>query len=355
MALFSTPPRSICILRLSAIGDVCHAIAVVQAIQRHWPNTEITWVVGKVEAPLVNALPGIKVICFDKKAGWHGIKHVWQQLKSQRFDALLDMQVALRASVLSLGIKAKYRVGFSKNRTKEGQWLFTNKHLPNTHSVHVLDNMADFARYIGVPFTVPQWSIPLNAEDNSVAQQHIHQPTLVISPAASKDERNWLPERYAAIADYAATKGLAVILCGSPSEREQQLGQQIISYSQTPITNLIGKTTLLQLTALLRAATVVLAPDSGPAHLATTQNTPVIGLYGHSNPTRTGPYLSEKYTVSVYQHVAEQHYGKPLVDLPWGARVKGNDIMSQISVAMVIEKLDSVLSSLMSFALKENQ
>ncbi len=68
MALFSTPPRSICILRLSAIGDVCHAIAVVQAIQRHWPTTEITWVVGKVEAQLVNALPNINVISFDKKA-----------------------------------------------------------------------------------------------------------------------------------------------------------------------------------------------------------------------------------------------------------------------------------------------
>ncbi|WP_256383505.1 glycosyltransferase family 9 protein [Photobacterium toruni] len=345
MALFSTPPRSICILRLSAIGDVCHAIAVVQAIQHQWPTTEITWVAGKVEAQLINALPNIKVISFDKKAGWHGIKQVWQQLKSHRFDALLDMQVALRASVLSLGIKAKYRIGFSKNRTKEGQWLFTNKHLPNTDSVHVLDNMADFARYIGVPFSAPEWNIPLTAEDNSIAEQYIQQPTLVISPAASKDERNWLSERYAAIADYAVTKGLAVILCGSPTEREQQLGQHIISLSKVPIINLIGKTTLLQLTALLRAATVVLAPDSGPAHLATTQNTPVIGLYGHSNPARTGPYLSQPYTVSVYQQVAEQHYGKPLGELSWGARVKGGDIMPQISVAMVREKLDSVLKS----------
>ncbi|MCP4956468.1 glycosyltransferase family 9 protein [Photobacterium aquimaris] len=344
MALFSTPPRSICILRLSAIGDVCHAITVVQAIQRQWPTTEITWVAGKVEAQLINALPNIKVISFDKKAGWNGIKHVWQQLKSHRFDVLLDMQVALRASVLSLGIKAKYRVGFSKNRTKEGQWLVTNQHLPNTDSIHVLDNMADFARFIGVPFTTPEWNIPLTTADNSIAEQYIHQPTLVISPAASKDERNWLPERYAAIADYAATKGLTVILCGSPTEREQQLGQQIISHSQAAITNLIGKTTLLQLTALLRAATVVLAPDSGPAHLATTQNTPVIGLYGHSNPARTGPYLSQPYTVSVYQQVAEQHYGKPLGELPWGARVKGSDIMPQISVAMVKEKLDLILS-----------
>ena len=140
MALFTAPPRSICILRLSAIGDVCHAISVVQAIQAHWPSTEITWVSGKIEAQLIGDLPGIKVVVFDKKAGWAGMKAVWKALKGQKFDALLHMQAALRASALSLGIKARYRIGFSKNRTKEGQWLFTNRHLPSTESFHVLDN-----------------------------------------------------------------------------------------------------------------------------------------------------------------------------------------------------------------------
>ncbi|WP_318487453.1 glycosyltransferase family 9 protein [Photobacterium leiognathi] len=346
MALFTTAPQSICILRLSAIGDVCHAIAVVQAIQKHWPETSITWVVGKTEAQLVSQLPNIKVVSFDKKAGWQGIKAVWNTLKGQKFDALLDMQVALRASLLSLGIKARYKVGFSRQRAKEGQWLFTNRKLPQTNAPHVLDNFAEFARYIGVPFTAPDWQIPLSNEDIAFAQQYTNKPTLIISPAASKDERNWLIERYAAVADHAVSKGLNVILCGSPTQREQTLGEKIIQHCHHPITNLIGKTSLIQLTALLKYATVVIAPDSGPAHLATTQGTPVIGLYGHSNPTRTGPYLSQQYVVSVYQQFAEKHYGKPVSELPWGARVKGSDIMAAISVDDVITQLDTIIDSL---------
>ncbi|EPG0369934.1 glycosyltransferase family 9 protein [Photobacterium damselae] len=343
MALFSAPPQSLCILRLSAIGDVCHAIAIVQAIQTHWPQTKITWVCGKIEAQIIKDLPNIRVVVFDKKAGYKGMKSVWQQLKSDRFDALLDMQVALRASALSLGIKAKYRIGFSKNRTKEGQWWFTNCHIPNTESFHVLDTFADFARYLGVPFTTPSWHIPLSKDDIEFAQSHIKQPTLVIAPSASKEERNWLSERYAAIADYAHQHQMQVILCGSPAMREVELGKEICNLCQKKPLNLIGKTSLKQLTALLRFATVLIAPDTGPAHLATTQSTPVIGLYAHSNPLRTGPYNSLNTTVSVYDQFAEQQFGQPSAKLPWGTRVKGKDLMQAISLDSVIAQLNKFI------------
>ena len=105
------------------------------------------------------------------------MRAVWSALKGQRFDALLHMQAALRASVLSLGIKAKYRIGFSRNRTKEGQWLFTNKHLPDTDAFHVLDNFAEFARYLGVPFDRPEWHIPLSEQDIRFARQYTGRQT----------------------------------------------------------------------------------------------------------------------------------------------------------------------------------
>lgn len=344
MALFASPPKSLCILRLSAIGDVCHAIAVVQAIQKHWPQTEITWITGKIEAQLIGDLPGIKVIVFDKKTGFSGMKAVWSLLKGQRFDALLHMQAALRASVLSVGIKAKYKIGFSRNRSREGQWLFTNKHLPNTDAYHVLDNFAEFAKYLGVPFDAPEWNIPLSEQDISFAKQYTgDKPTLVISPAASKDERNWLTERYAQLADYACDKGMQVILCGSPAPREIELGKAIEKLCQHPVENLTGKTNLKQLTALLGQANVVLAPDTGPAHLATTQGTPVIGLYAHSNPKRTGPYNSLDYVASVYNQHAKQQHGKPADELPWGTRVKGSDIMKDIDLDGVKSTLDMLV------------
>ncbi len=345
MALFSSAPESLCILRLSAIGDVCHAIAVVQAIQTHWPETKITWITGKIEAQLVTHLPNINVVIFDKKEGLAGMRKVWQQLSTQRFDALLHMQAAIRASVLSIGIKARYKVGFGHNRTREAQRFFTNKHLPVTESIHVLDNFAEFARYIGVPFNKPQWNIPLSPQDLDFAERHLSDsPTLVISPAASKDERNWLTERYADIADYAYEQGLQVVLCGSPAPREVKLGRAISALCRCPLNNLIGNTTLMQLAALLRRATVVIAPDSGPAHLATTQGTPVIGLYAHSNPARTGPYNSQELVASVYDKHAASQYGQPVEKLAWGARAKGNNLMQDISVEMVKQRLDQVLA-----------
>ena len=118
MALFSQAPQSLCILRLSAIGDVCHALAAVQHIQRYWPNTQITWIIGKTEAQLFRHVSGIEFIVYDKKSGWRGVWDLWRQLKHRRFDALLNMQTAFRASILSLGIHAKYRIGFGKQRAR---------------------------------------------------------------------------------------------------------------------------------------------------------------------------------------------------------------------------------------------
>ncbi|OCH74568.1 glycosyltransferase family 9 protein [Vibrio breoganii] len=336
MTLFKSAPKSLCVLRLSAIGDVCHAISVVQAIQKHWPETEITWICGKIEAQLIGDLPGIHVIAFDKKLRLKGMKAVWKQLSSTKFDVLLHMQAALRASALSFGIKAKYKVGFGKNRTKEGQWIFTNKHLPESESFHVLDNFADFARYLGVPFSQPSWNIPVSDEDRQFAKAIIgDKTTLVISAAASKDSRNWLTERYALLADYAIEQGMQVILCGSPAEREVKLAEDITNLTKGSVKDLVGKTSLKQLTAVLSEATVVLAPDSGPAHLATTQGTSVIGLYAHSDPRRTGPYNNLDLVANAYDEHIQKQTGKALKDIPWGTRAKGDDLMASISVEQV--------------------
>ncbi|WP_298941435.1 glycosyltransferase family 9 protein [uncultured Psychromonas sp.] len=347
MPLFSTAPKSICLLRLSAIGDVCHAVAMVQAIQKQWPSTKITWIMGKIEAQLLHDLPNIEVIIFDKKTGYSGMKAIWKQLSDRKFDALLHMQLALRASALTIGIKAKYKIGFNRKRAKEGQWLFTNKKIPDTASQHVLDSFFEFAYFLGIDKITPTWNIPLSSSDIEFAQSISceKKPLFVISPAASKDERNWLTERYAAVADHAITQGFEVVLCGSPAPREVLLGENIQTLMQDKAINLIGQTSLKQLTATLRQASLVLAPDSGPAHIATTQNTPVIGLYGHSNPLRTGPYLSAEHVISVYeQHVQEQHK-KSLSELPWSARAKGEHIMQDISTEQVIEQFTAITSS----------
>lgn len=345
MPLFSSAPESVCFLRLSAIGDTCHAVAAVQALQKHWPSTKVTWIIGKVEAQLLDGLEGVELIVFDKKQGLKGMQKVWSQLKGRRFDALIHMQLALRASLLTVGIKAKYKVGFNFKRAKEGQWLFTNKKISDTTSQHVLDSFMSFIEYLGVPKSPPSWQLPISSNEEAFAQQALNGlPTIIISPAASKDERNWLTERYAQLSDWLVEQGYQVALCGSPSDREMKLGQDIVNTAKQPILNLTGQTSLKQLAAILKQAKVVIAPDSGPAHIATTQGTPVIGLYGHSNPKRTGPYNNLDSVASVYEQFVEQQQGKPAEQLPWSTRVKGEHIMQSITLEMVQSKLQPLLS-----------
>ena len=343
MALFEAAPHALCILRLSAIGDVCHAISVVQAIQRHWPSTQITWITGKVEAQLIHDLPGVEVIVYDKKTGLKGMRAVWTQLGSRHFDALLHMQAAIRASVLTLGISAKHKIGFAKNRTREGQRWFVSELCPNTDAIHVLDNFAEFAHYIGVPFEGPAWDIPVSQSDRNFAidQLSSDERNLVICAAASDDDRNWTAEGYAEFADYAAIKGFSVTLCGSPTPREMALANSIAGLTEAKVNNLVGETTLKQLVTILARADVVLAPDTGPAHLAVTQGTPVIGLYAHSDPNRTGPYGNLRYVCSVYEKFAMDQYGQA-GKFSWGRRNKGSDLMNDIPLALVQSKFDLV-------------
>jgi heptosyltransferase I len=112
----ASPPGSICILRLSAIGDVCHALPIVRTLQSHWPDTRLTWVIGKTEASLVGDIPGVEFIIFDKATGWRGYRELRTRMQARHFDVLLIMQVSLRANVASLFIPASIRLGFDRIR-----------------------------------------------------------------------------------------------------------------------------------------------------------------------------------------------------------------------------------------------
>lgn len=341
MLPFQTPPSSICILRLSAIGDCCHALALVRVIQREWPNTRITWITGKLEAGLFADLPGVEVIPFDKSQGWRGYRALWLQLKGRKFDALLHLQAALRASIATLGIRAGVKLGFDRERANDGQWLFTNHKVPSPDSPHVLDGFLAFARELGIKDLTPDWQLPIPAEQQAWAKAQIAgQPTLLICAAASKPFKNWTAAGYAALADHANRKGMRVLLCGGPAQLERDLAGEIQRLSHSQPVDLVGQTNLKQLLALIKEASLVLAPDTGPTHMATLVGTPVIGLYAHHNPARTGPYLARDRVVSVYQELIEAETGKPLEALSWRTRLKDPDAMAKLPVERVIARFD---------------
>ncbi|KYK75392.1 glycosyl transferase [Aggregatibacter actinomycetemcomitans serotype e str. SC936] len=344
MALFTQAPKSLCILRLSAIGDVCHALAAVQHIQCYWKDTKITWIIGKTEVQLLRNVTGIEFIVYDKKCGWRGVWNLWRQLKHRRFDALLNMQTAFRASILSLGIHADYRIGFGKWRAREGQWLFTNRQIQDPTNPHVLDGFMAFADELGVPPAPAQWDLPVTEADSAAVWQYLapNRKNLLISPCSSKKEKDWLAERYAEVANIAHQHDVNVILCSSPAPRELAMIKEIKALCDFEPVDTSGKLTLTQLTALIREVDLMISPDSGPAHIATTQGTPVIGLYAYHNPLRTGPYRNLANVVSVYEQNAQQEYGKPSIQLPWATKLKGKNLMAQIDVQDVVVQMKAL-------------
>ncbi len=337
----------ICILRLSAIGDVCHTLAVVQAIQRQYPTAEITWIIGKTEATLVQGLPNVTLIPYDKKTRWKEIFTLWQKLKDKRFNFLLNLQTAFRASILSLGIKADKKIGFSQDRSREMQHLFINQKVEMTDKIHVLDGQMMFAKAMGVTDLTPKWELPLSDKDRAFSAQFIDRSrkNVVISPCSSKAEKDWLPERYAEIANWLMAQNVNVILVGSPAKNELKTTACIQALASNCV-NLAGKTNLKQLAALLKQADLVISPDTGSAHIASIQNVPVIGLYAIHNPRRTAPYNDQANVISVYDQAVLDYYGKPWNELPWAtkAKAKNNEkLMARISVDAVKKKVVEIL------------
>lgn len=339
--------RSICVLRLSALGDVCHAVAVVQALQRHFPRVAITWVIGRVESELVKTLPDIRVVVFDKRGGLGAYRKLRRDLP-ETFDVLLHMQVALRANVLAGCIRARRKLGFPPHLAKEGHGWFVNERVTAPARPHVLEGFAAFAHALGVPPFAPAWELPIAPQDRQwlaqLEREHGLQQRnlLVIAPAASNPERNWLASRYAQVAEHAVGKGFAVAVVGGPGPVDRQLGRAVAEACEHDCIDLVGKTQLMQLLALLQRAAVVLCPDSGPAHMATMMGTPVIGLYAHSNPARTGPYHSQQWVVEVYHRhlgAGRENRARPP---RWGTRLKGHQLMADISVGRVVDMFDAL-------------
>jgi heptosyltransferase I len=342
----STPPRSVCILRLSAIGDTCHVVPVLRTLQRAWPETRFTWVIGKLEARLMSLVEGVEFITLDKKAGFAALRNLRDQLRGRRFDVLLHMQLSLKASLASRQIPADIKLGFDRPRARELQWLFTNARIAPRSREHVLDSFFGFAEALGVADRNLIWNIPLPPDALAYAAELIpdRQPTLIISPCSSHALRNWRAERYAAVADYAAKKhGMRVILSGGPSALEREVGAAVERAAHVPVINQIGKDTLPQLLALLARARALISPDSGPAHMATMVGTPVIGLYAATNPERSGPYLSRPWCVNAYAAAARKFRRREPEQLPWTEKIEEPGVMDLIEVEHVAAKLDELL------------
>jgi heptosyltransferase I len=339
-------PRSVCLIRLSAIGDTCHVVPLIRALERAWPGCRVTWIIGRIESKLMSLLPEVEFIEVDKRRFFGELARIRAALAARRFDLLLHLQVSLRASLLSTCVRAPVRLGFDRARAGELQWLFTNRRIAPRRRQHVLDSFMGFADALGVTDHPPVWNLPLPEEALAYAARIVPdaRPTLIISPCSSHALRSWRADHYAAVSDHAMRRwNMRVVLCGGPTSAERAMGDAILAAAAGKPLDQIGRDTLPQMLALLRAATVLLSPDSGPAHMAAMVGTPVIGLYAATNPARSGPYLSREWCVDRFPDAARAFCGKEPEDLPWNVKIERPGVMDLIRPEEVIERLDRLM------------
>jgi len=324
-----------CLLRLSALGDVTHVVPLVRTLQQARPGVELHWVIDKAGHRLLEGLPGVVFHVYDKKSGLAGMRALRRELPATGFAALLQMQVAFRANVLSAFIPARRRIGYDRSRSKDLHGLFINERIPDRPGIHVLDAIGSFCEPLGLKQTTVSWDLatPAEAHDWARAQwDDDGRPVLMISPCSSHARRNWHADRYAAVADHAAARDWRVVLCGGRSELERHTADAILAAMRAPALDLVGRDTLKQLPALLARANLLMTPDSGPMHIANAVGTKVLGLHAASNPARSGPYSDRRYCVDRYDAAARRFLRRPAAELKWGTKIEFDGVMDLVTV-----------------------
>jgi heptosyltransferase I len=284
----------ICIVMMSAVGDAVHVLPVINALKRDEPRRSITWVLQPGPASLVRGHKAVDdIVLFQRHQGWRAFRDVTRQLRARRFDLLIDLQVYLKAGIITAFSGAPVRLGFDRRRARDANYLFANRHIPARPVQHVQDQYFEFLDYLNVPCNPIEWGIgPWDSERTWQRDflSTIGRPYAAIVVASSKPEKDWIPERWASVCDILENEyELGVVLVGGSSDRERQAANRITELAQHPLVNALDSG-LRRLVSVLDAASVVITPDTGPLHIAVALNRPVVSLIGYTDPRRTGPY-----------------------------------------------------------------
>lgn len=338
--------KSICIVRLSALGDVLMLVPLIRTLQVNFPKASLTWVISRPAYDLVAGMDGVEFIVINKP---NSITDYWRfkkQMRARSFDVLLAAQASFRANLLYPLIHAKRKIGYDTLRAKDGhRWFIRESITPGND--HTLDGFIKFAEALGVKKKEIRWDLPIQDVSREWAREQLPtgRPIVLINPAASKPERSWLIERYIEVIKHVQQRWDAqVVLTGGPGEYDKAMGEAITKV--VPVINLIGKTIPQQLLAVIEHADVLLCPDTGPSHMGAAVLTPVIALHAVTGSDVSGPYIYRHLAVDCYPEAVKTVLKKTAETNVWGTHAHGEDTMTLVSVAAVVDKLDSVLATL---------
>lgn len=295
------------ITRLSAIGDCILTMPLACSLRDAFPDAWIGWVTEKAGASLLKGHLALDEVIVVPKQFLYKPREVWRirrQLRKLSVDTALDPQGFIKSSALGWLSGAKRRIGFRAPVGRElSPWL--NNTLVTSQAAHVVDRYRELLTPLGVQPTTVRFDIPRcpNSLQSMSAwlysQQLDHQPLAVLNPGAGWDSKLWPLNRYAEISRFLLEEhSLRTVVVWS-GERERYWAKQIVAGARGAAT-LAPNTTLPDLAALCRLATIFVGSDTGPLHLAAAVGLPCVGIYGPTPPSESGPYGPAHRSVQTY-------------------------------------------------------
>jgi lipopolysaccharide heptosyltransferase I len=291
--VFPSPPRRILIIKPSAIGDVVHALPVLNLLRRRWPDAHVSWLVTPACAGLLERHPMLdEVIRFERRElgrGWRSPRAAAELVRFTRdlgrrsFDLVIDLQGLFRSGWLARVTGAPFRVGPANAR--EGAWLFYTHRVPTgSPEQHAIERYLTIGQAVGCERGPVEFPFAVDDADRAHVAALTPGRYAVLMPGANWLTKQWPVERFASLVGPLRERfGLESVVAGGPDVAD--LAEKVPA-----AVSLVGRTNLRQLVALLERAALVVANDSGPMHIAAALGRPLVTPFGPTNPVRTGPY-----------------------------------------------------------------
>ncbi len=331
---------AILIILMGSLGDVARGLCLVSHIKANLPQSRLTWLVEPKCAELVRFHSNIdKVIVFERAWRISALWKLYRDLNAENFDIALDLQRILKSGFFSLLSGTGRRIGFHRRNAKEFNWIFNNEHIGyHSDDLAKIRHYLKFTEHLGLPEpdNLDFGFSSLNENETSPAVvAALKHPFIAIILGASWQSKDWFFKGYLEVIRYILfTLQLHVVLLGESSRAAlaNDLSQKV---NRPALIDLAGKTSLVELAAVLKKAAAGVGPDSGPGHLAAAVGTPFVTMFGPTSPDRTAPFGCEDLVVTSALSCAPC-YKKRCPD-------RHNSCMDDIKPSQVIEKLSSAL------------
>jgi heptosyltransferase I len=338
------PNPRVAIVMLSAIGDAVHVLPVANALKRAVPTMHLTWVIQPLPHLLVHDHPAIdEFVIFRRRRGISAVREfarMRRELRQREFDLVIDLQVYFKAGLLTWFTRSAMKLGFDRRRARDLNWLFTTHRILAHANQHVQDQYFEFLSHLSIDPEPIEWNIAITPGEREAQRRffaRIDKPVCAVVVGSSKTKKDWPPERYARLLEIIeADFHYQTVLIGGPASRERATASEVQRLTRAKPLDELGDD-LRRLVYLVDGSSLLVSPDTGPLHIARALETPVVGLYGYTNPKRSGPY--RKYTELIVDGYARYPGEEYPVSMDYRS-----DGMERITVDMVLRKLELAVS-----------